>query len=156
VAATFASLLRPEHVFIGLPAGPRDDVLRAFLDRVVAAGTLTEDESTTVLRAVLKRERTGTTGIGRGVAVPHCKTTAVKAPFVAFARTVEPIDYGAADGDPVDSLFLVVSPPESADLHVEVLRSVAKIARDDYTTRVLRNTPSAESIHDLLRELDQQ
>lgn len=154
MGATFASLLRRAHVFADVPPGERDDVLRAFLDRLVAAGALDGDASTTVLRAVLKRERTGTTGVGRGIAIPHCKTSAVAEPFVAFARTTEPIEYGAADGDPVHSLFLVVSPPEAADAHVEVLRSVAKIARDDYTTRVLRNTSTADGLFDLLRELE--
>ena len=151
---SFASLLQREHVFTDLPAGERDQVIRALLDRLVAAHALDEESSTTVFRAVLKRERTGTTGVGRGIAVPHCKTSAVAAPLVAFARTTEPIEYGAADGDPVHSLFLVVSPPEEADAHVSVLRSVARIARDDYASRVLRNTNQRDSLYDLFRELD--
>lgn len=152
--ATFASLLRRNHVFTDLPVGERDDVLRRFLDLVVETGAMSAEDSTTVLRAVLKRERTGTTGIGRGIAVPHCKTGAVQTTFVALARTVDPIEYASADGDPVHSLFLVVSPPDAADVHIEVLRSVAKIARDDYATRVLRNTRQAESLFELVRELD--
>ena len=114
MAATFATLLRREQVFTDVPAGNRDDVLRAVLDRLVGCGAFDEEASTTVLRAILKRERTGTTGIGRGIAIPDCKTAAVTKPVVAFARTAAPIDFGAADGDPVQSLFVVVSPPEAA------------------------------------------
>ena len=154
MATTFASLLQRAHVFSGVPTGARDDVLRRFLDRLVEAGAIDEEHSTTVLRAVLKRERAGTTGIGRGIAIPHCKTAAVESPLVAFARTDEPVDYGAADGDPVQSLFLVVSPLTDSDTHVEVLRSVAKIARDDYAARVLRNTSQCDSLFELFRELD--
>jgi len=149
---TFASLLAREHVFADVPPGPRDDVFREILDRLVGAGAISQDDSTTVLRAVLKRERTGTTGIGRGIGIPHCKTSAVPKPLVAFARTVEPIDYGASDGDPVQSIFLVVSPPESADLHVSILRWIATFARDDYVTRVLRNTSDPDLLFDLFRE----
>jgi mannitol/fructose-specific phosphotransferase system IIA component (Ntr-type) len=154
VGTTFAKLLKREQVFIDVPAGERDTVLRAVLDRLVAAGALDQEGSTTVLRAVLKRERTGTTGIGRGIAIPHCKTAAVSAPVVAFARTTVPIEYGATDGDPVHSIFLVVSPPEGADAHVEILRSVAKIARDDYASRVLRNTNERDSLFEFFHELD--
>jgi len=152
--ATFSTFLRREHVFTDLPAGERDDVLRDMLDRLVGAGAMDQETSTTVLRAVLKRERTGTTGIGRGIAVPHCKTSAVAATLVAFARTTEPIAYGAADGDPVNSLFLIVSPPESAESHVEILKSVAGMARDDYATRVLRNTNQGDSLFDFFHEMD--
>jgi mannitol/fructose-specific phosphotransferase system IIA component (Ntr-type) len=152
--ATFSTFLRREHVFTDVPAGERDDVLRAVLDRLVEAGAIDEETSTTVLRAVLKRERTGTTGIGRGIAIPHCKTAAVATSLVAFARTTEPIAYGAADGDPVNSLFLIVSPPDSAESHVEILKSVAKMARDDYATRVLRNTNQRDSLYEFFCEMD--
>ena len=154
MGTTFAKLLRRDQVFADVPAGDRDGVLRAILDRLVAAGALDEEGSTTVLRAILKRERTGTTGIGRGIAIPHCKTAAVARPLVAFARTASPIDFGATDGDPVHSIFLVVSPPEGADAHVEILKSVAKIARDDYASRVLRNTSDPDSLFEFFHELD--
>lgn len=153
MAVTFASALRREHVFTGVPAGDRDEVIRAVLDRLVGAGALDDEVSTTVLRAVLKRERTGTTGIGRGIGIPHCKTPAIREQLVAFARTTEPIAYGAADGDPVQSLFLIVSPPELADDHVAILRSVAALARDDYAARVLSNTGEAESLFEFFREM---
>lgn len=149
---TFASLLVREHIFADVPPVARDEVFREILDRLVGAGAIGQEDSTTVLRAVLKRERAGTTGIGRGIGVPHCKTSAVAKPLVAFARTVEPIEYGAADGDPVQSVFLVVSPSEAADLHVSILRWIATFARDDYVTRVLRNTSDPDLLFDLFRE----
>lgn len=154
MAASFASILRREHVVTGIPGTERDDVLRAFLDRLVESGAFDAEALTTILRAVLKRERTGTTGIGRGVAIPHCKTAGVPGTIVAFGRTAEAVPYGSSDGDPVHSMFLVVSPPEAADAHVEILRSVAKFARDDYAVRVLRNTSDPASLFDLFRELD--
>ena len=154
MAATFSSLLRREHVFTDVPPVERDEVFRLVLDRLVAAGVLSEEASTTVLRGILKRERTGTTGIGHGIAIPHCKTAAVSGTLVALARPLEAIAYGAADGDPVHSLFLVVSSPEESEAHVSILRSVAKIARDDYASRVLRNTREAGSLFELIHELD--
>lgn len=152
--ASFSSLLPREQVYVDVPGAEREDVLRSVLDRMTAQGVFDGEAATTILRAVLKRERTGTTGIGRGIAIPHCKTSAVSGPTVAFARTAGPVPYGALDGDPVHSLFLVVSPPEAGDAHVEILRSVAKLARDDYAVRVLRNTSDPVSLWELFRELD--
>jgi mannitol/fructose-specific phosphotransferase system IIA component (Ntr-type) len=137
-----------------LPAGDRDDVLRAFVDHLVASGALAEAAGTTALRAVLKRERVGSTGVGRGIAIPHAKTSAVSAPIVAFARVAEPIPYGASDGADVHSLFLVLSPAEAHDEHVVILKWIAAIARSDYYSKVLKNTSDPDSLHSLFLEAD--
>jgi len=156
VTATFGSILRREHVFVDVPPCDRDDAFREILSRIVQTGALTDEGATTVLRAMLQRERLGATAVGRGIALPHCKTAAVTAPFVAFARMRTPIEFAAVDGDPVHSILLVVSPPAAADVHLEILKSVARIARDDYSSRVLRNTRDADALYDFLREMGGQ
>jgi len=151
-----STYLRRSYVVVGLPPGDRDDVLREFVDRLVAAGALDAAAATTVLRAVLKRERVGSTGVGRGIAIPHAKTAAVEVPIVAFARVAEPIPYGATDGADVHSLFLVVSPADATEHHIAVLRWIASIARSDYYSNVLRNTSDPDSLHSLFLESDGQ
>src|SRR5437867_4211669 len=96
------------HVLVGLPPADKEDVLREFVARLVALHAFAEDAGTTILRAVLKRERVGSTGLGHGIAIPHAKTSAVAKPTIAYARLTEPIPYGAAVGTDVHSLFLVV------------------------------------------------
>jgi PTS system fructose-specific IIA component len=142
------------HVVVGLAPAERDEVLRDFVERLVALGAFPESAGTAVLRAVLKRERVGSTGVGRGIAIPHAKTSAVETPIVAFARIAEPIPYGAADGVEVHSLFLVVSPSEANDEHVAILKWIASIARSDYYSKVLVNTSDPESLHSLFLETD--
>lgn len=151
-----SSCLDPHHVIVGLAPADRDEVLRDFVDRLVAAGAFPEAAGTSVLRAVLKRERVGSTGVGRGIAIPHAKTAAVEKPIVAFARIAEPIPYGATDGADVHSLFLVVSPAEAGDVHVAILKWIASIARSDYYSKVLRNTSDPASLHSLFLETDGQ
>src|SRR5262245_14650173 len=146
--------LNSAHVFVGLAPGDRDDVLKEFVERLVAAGAFPADAGTSVLRAVLKRERVGSTGVGRGIAIPHAKTSAVATPVVAFARLSGAIPYGATDGADVHSLFLVVSPPEDAQLHMAILKWIASIARSDYYSKVLRNTSDPASLHSLFLESD--
>lgn len=142
------------HVFTDIAAATRDDVIREMLDRIVATGAYSESDAVTVLRAVLKRERVGTTGVGRGVAIPHCKTSVVKGPLVAFGRTAAAVDFGATDGEGVRSVFLVVSRPEDADTHVAILRSISRGVRSDYYARVLSNTSDAALLHDLFGEIE--
>jgi mannitol/fructose-specific phosphotransferase system IIA component (Ntr-type) len=142
------------HVVVGLPPADRDEVLREYVDRLVALGAFSESAGTTVLRAVLKRERVGSTGVGHGIAIPHAKTSAIETPIVAYARVAEPIPYGSADGVDVHSLFLVVSPADANDEHIAILKWLASIARSDYYTKVLRNTSDPDSLHSLFLETD--
>jgi mannitol/fructose-specific phosphotransferase system IIA component (Ntr-type) len=141
-------------VVVGLPPAERDEVLRVFVERLVTLGAFPEAAGTTVLRAVLKRERVGSTGVGRGIAIPHAKTSAVASPIIAFARIAEPIPYGAADGMDVHSLFLVVSPAEANDEHIAILKWIASIARSDYYSKILVNTSDPDSLHSLFLETD--
>ena len=97
----------------------------------------------------------GSSSRGRGIAIPHCKTSAVDKPFVAFAKPVEPIPYGATDGAPVHSLFVVVSPLEAADEHVSILRWIAGIARSDYYAKLLSTTRDPQSLFELFHEIDE-
>ena len=148
--------LERHHVIVGLAPAERDEVLRDFIERLVAAGAFPEAAGTTVLRAVLKRERVGSTGVGRGIAIPHAKTAGIERPMVAYGRLAEPIPYGATDGGDVHSLFLVVSPPEANEEHIAVLRWIASIARSDYYSKVLRNTTDPDSLFGLFLETDGQ
>ncbi len=149
-----AEHLPRKHVFTEVPPGERDDVLRAFVDQLAGAGAFTEEASGTVFRGVLKRERVGSTGLGRGIAIPHCRTSAVDRPIVGFAKLVDPVDYGATDGESVHSLFMVISPLEERDTHVGILSWIARMARSEYYTRVLRTTRDAQSLHELFLEVD--
>ncbi len=149
-----SSYLDRKHVFVGLPPAERDEVVGAFVGLLVASGSFDETAGTTVLRAVLKRERVGSTGVGHGIAIPHAKTAAAAAPIVAYARLAEPIPYGSSDGADVHSLFLVISPPDANDEHIAILKWIASIARSDYFSRVLSNTSDPDSLHSLFLESD--
>jgi len=151
-----SQFLERRSVIVGLAPAERDEVLRAFVDRLVAEGVLEEPAGTSVLRAVLKRERVGSTGVGRGIAIPHAKTSAIETPVIAFARLATAIPYGASDGADVHSLFLVVSPAESHEQHVAILKWIASIARSDYYSKVLANTSEPDSLHSLFLETDGQ
>jgi mannitol/fructose-specific phosphotransferase system IIA component (Ntr-type) len=151
-----SSYLPRTNVLVGLAPAERDEVLRDLVERLAVAGAIPASAGTTVLRAVLKRERVGSTGVGRGIAVPHAKTSGIDRPIVAYGRVTTAIDYGATDGAPVHSLFLVVSPADANEEHREILKWIASIARSDYYSKVLLNTTDADSLHALFLETDGQ
>ena len=153
-SAPISSYLARDLIVTDIAPGERDDVLKAVVERLAEAGAFSADKVTTVYRAILARERKGSTGIGRGIAIPHCKTSAVEAPLIGFAKPVEPIPYGATDGAPVHSLFVVVSPAEAADVHVAILRWIAAIARSDYYAKLLSTTQDPQSLYELFHEID--
>ncbi len=149
-----SSYLDQRHVLSEFPAGERTDVLRRLVGSLVELGDVAERSVKTVLSGVLEREKVGSTGIGRGIAVPHTKTNVVSAPVMLFARMVEPIPYAAIDGAPVHSLFLVVSPRKADDEHLAIVKWVAQLARSDYYAAILKNTTDPASLFELFREID--
>ena len=148
------SYLERRNVIAEIPTGDRDEVLKDIVNRLAEAGAIPRDAATTVVRGLLKRERGGSTGVGRGIAIPHTKTPAVSRPLLAFARLSEPVPFGATDGEDVHSLFLVISPPEAAEAHLAILKWVAALARSDYYATILRNTRDPDSLHSLFLEAD--
>lgn len=149
-----SSFFSRDHVLSSFPPGEPRDVLRALVTKLVDLGDLQEKSIKTVLDGVLEREKVGSTGIGRGIAIPHTKTRVVSAPVVLFAHMAEPIPFDATDGAPVHSFFMVVSPPTAADEHMAIIRWVAKLARSDYYATILRNTDDPDSLFELFQEID--
>ena len=119
-----ASLTRPELIFPDLPAGNRDAVLRDLAERVAAQGLVNDPEE--LFQKLREREQLGSTGIGSGVAIPHCKLPGLSHGVVAVGMVPDGVDFGAADGKPVKLLFLVLSPSASPGEHLQVLATISR------------------------------
>ena len=102
-----------------------------------------------LLEALMARERLGSTGIGEGVAIPHCR---LECPgmMAAFFLLAEPVDYDAPDGKPVDLVFVLVVPPGETGAHLEVLSTLATVFRDPATCERLRRAASAGELGAIL------
>ena len=120
-------LFGPGTVRLALTASSRDDVLRELV------GLLAVDDaaSDTLLRALQRRESLGSTGVGRGIAIPHCRSAVVSKVRLAYGHRSEGIPYQAIDGLPVHDLFLIVAPPdEVVNMYLPVLGRIAQFAKD--------------------------
>jgi len=129
-------LLDPEHVRIGVSGTSKREVINALID--VLAGEETIEDLDAVRAAVFEREEKMSTGVGKGLGLPHAKTAAVSDTVAAFATTEEPIDFGAVDDKPVRLLLLLVGPEEHKSQHVKILGRVSRlISRDSLRERLV-------------------
>ncbi len=103
-----------------------------------------------VLEGLEAREALGSTGFGRGVAIPHCRSTAVKRPTLALIRLEQPIDFGAADAMPVGLVYGLVSPENAGATHLHALAAISRLTRDEAMLAMLADAPDAPSLFALL------
>lgn len=96
------------------------------------------------------REAVGSTGFGRGVALPHARISGLKRPAAAFLRLSSPVEFDAADGAPVDLVFGLLSPENAGVSHLHALAEISRTMRDEDTRRMLADAPDREALFSLL------
>lgn len=122
-----SSLLNTKRIKFNLTAKSKSGVLR----ELVELTDLDSSAKQILLKTILRREELGSTGIGRGIAIPHCRSLLVKDPTICIGITKRGIDFEALDGEPVHLLFLVVAPyREPGNRYLITLGKIAQIARD--------------------------
>lgn len=119
-----ASLTRPELIFPDLLPQDRDAVLRELAGRIAGQGLVRDPED--LFHKLREREQLGSTGIGSGVAIPHCKLPGLSHGVVAIGMVPGGVEFGAADGQPVRLLFVVLSPSASPAEHLQVLATISR------------------------------
>lgn len=137
-------LIGPDGVIVGLRVGDKTQLLGE-LARQTAARIPVPSE--TVLAALSARERLGSTGLGRGFALPHARAAGVDRLFGLFVRLARPIDFDAIDGQPVDLVFLLLIPPGAGNEHVAALAAIAREMRDEGTLRKIRTASTAAVLY---------
>lgn len=143
-------LLKPEAITLGLDISSKDDAINALIGLHAAAGNLKDKDA--YKAAILAREEQGSTAIGDSIAVPHAKTSAVKAPALAAITVKNGVDYGAPDGKPSDLLFMIAA-TEDGDVHLEILSRLMVMLMDPDFTAKLR---AAKSVDEFLQTIDAQ
>ena len=137
-----------------LRATSKKGVLKEMIDSLVQAKRLKEGEL--LLRMLEQREHLGSTGIGRGVAVPHGRTLAISRLAVVFGRSEKGIDFGAMDGKPVHLVFLTVAPPqERSNLYLPVLGKIVETVKSAKNRRRLLAAQDFDEVAEVLEEADE-
>ncbi len=137
-----------------LEAKSRDDAIKVMMQMLVDAGDVAADQHGDFVKAVIKRENRGSTGFGNGVAVPHLKEASVERVVVAVANVVDGVDFNALDGNPVHSIFLLLSPADQPELHLEAMEAVFGSLSQETFRRFLRQASTVEDVLMLLNDAD--
>lgn len=137
-----------------LAATKRDDAIDEMLNALVMAKDLDEGHRESYKKAILSRERKGSTGFGHGVAVPHVKAPTINAIKVAIGISETGVDFNALDKQPVHSIFLLLSPEDKPEDHIDAMEAIFGNLSKDQFRRFLRQATSVEDIVLLLEEAD--
>lgn len=144
-------LISKRMVFADLRVNTKKTLFHEIAQRI--SGQLGVD-ARELFSALLERERLGSTGMGRGVAIPHCRLPNVKAIHVALARLEAPIDFDAVDGEPVDLFFFLVAPESAGSDHLRALARVSRALRDPAFQHRLRGAASQDALAAALSDIE--
>jgi nitrogen PTS system EIIA component len=133
----------------------RDGAISELVEALGKAGRLGNASPAEIAKAVIKRENEASTGLGRGVAVPHVKHPKVKEAVVAIGRSSNGIDFVSLDKQPVYSVILLVSPTDDADKHLQAMENIFRHLQHDNFRKFLRQSQTTAQIKDLIKEADE-
>ena len=144
-----------EAIIPELTATNKEGVIREMIAGLGAANYFKNSDTEDIVKAVLKRELLGSTGIGRGVAIPHTKHASVERLVGNVAISRPGVSFDSLDGEPVHVFVLLISPQDRPGDHLRALENVSRSLRDDGFVRSLRQSTNRDAIWDLLGEVDQ-
>lgn len=146
----FLELLNKDMIRVPLKSVTKNSVIEELVDLIDSHGGLKNRDH--VLQEVLKRELLCSTGLERGIAIPHAKTEAVDDMLMAVGIAPKGIDYEALDGNPSKLFFLILAPPDQAGPHVEVLADIARVTKSNAICRLLLAAADADEVIELFTE----
>jgi len=141
-----------EAIVPALASTTKEAVIREIVESLRATGYVPADVSEDIVRAILKREQLGSTGIGRGIAIPHTKHPSVDRLTGTVALSQGGVAFDSIDGEPVYVFVLLVSPQDRPGDHLRALENVVRTMRDDGFVRALRQAASREEVWKLLND----
>lgn len=142
-------LLKPEGVFASLRVKNKKQALQELAARAARITGLDERQ---IFDMLLQRERLGSTGVGRGIAIPHARMAGLTRIATVFAQLDEPIDFDSPDGEPVDLVFVLLAPEQAGADHLKALARISRVLRDPQTLEKLRAARDKAALHAVLTE----
>ncbi len=143
-----------EAIVPELKSSDRDGAIAELVQSLADHGQVPRSKVDDLVSAVLSRERVATTGMGKGVAMPHAKHAAVKRVTATIGRSGEGIDFNALDQGPVYSIVLLLSPPDAPEQHLQAMETIFRHLQRDNFRRFMRQASEKEEIIDLVDEAD--
>lgn len=141
--------------FIALPDdADKRIVISTLVKSLAATRKIAAEHVEQIVEGAMTREAIGSTGIGHGIAIPHCRTPLVKEIVCAFGASEAGIDFDSLDGEPVHSVFLLLTPPDQKEQHLQLMKSFASQIRKEHFCEFLQEVKGAPALVELLAEFE--
>ncbi len=150
----FSDFVTIDAIQADLSANDKENVIRELVGNLVGAKRINSKDADSIVEAIMKREELGSTGIGRGIAVPHTKHPSVSQLTGTVGVSQGGVDFQSLDGEPVQLFFLLVSPPDRPGDHLRALENISRQLRDDMFCKFLKQSKTADEVKILLEEAD--
>lgn len=144
------SLLNEKTVLPRLKASDKKEILDKLINSLESE--VNADKLGEIREAVFEREKIMSTGVGKGLAIPHGKASGIDKTYAAFAILDKPVDYEAIDGEPVKLVFLLVGPESSNSMHIKMLSRISRLMNNSDFRERLTKSSSSEDILSVFRE----
>lgn len=151
---TLTQILQPSCVKVPLDSKDKKSAIVELVDLLNANKLLSDKDAT--LEAVMAREKTRSTGIGSGIAIPHGKCKTVKELVMAIGITGEPIDFESVDGKAVKIIILLVSPADQTGPHIQALAKISRLMLDEQFKTRLEQAGSPDEVYELLSKKENE
>ncbi len=150
----FSDFVSGKAIRADLRSSDKTSVIGELVESLLAAGEIGAADKDDIVKAILKREELGSTGIGRGIAVPHTKHPSVNKLIGTVGVSTNGVEFESLDGEKVQLFFLLVSPPDRPGDHLRALENISRQLRDETFCRFLKQSKTSDDIFQLLNEAD--
>ena len=138
-----------------LESSLRDDAIRELVSSLSKSGQVKANKVDEITQQIIDRENQGSTGIGKGIAVPHVKHPSVKKIVGTIGCSHAGLDFSSLDKSPVYSVLLLISPPDDPDRHLQAMENIFSHLQKELFRKFLRQAEDQETIIELIKEADE-
>ncbi len=151
----FSDIVVTDAIRAKMTATSRNDAIKELMGALAEAGAVAQKDVAKIAKSIIAREEQATTGIGKGIAMPHAKVKGLKSPIATLGGSPEGLDFSSLDSQPVYSVILLLSSPDNPDEHLQAMETIFRHLQRDMFRKFLRQAETNEAIIDLLKEADE-
>lgn len=147
-----SALLKGKYIELNLKEKEKLGVIAELVNLVCRSGKIRDRKA--LFEAIVEREKLGSTAIGNGVAIPHVKIKGIKKPILVFGRSAEGVDFNSLDGEKTYIFFMLISPQEDVGTHLKILARVARLMKDKFTVKHLKDVKNKYEIFPIISDIE--